>query len=477
MKNENQKNIVLYILLSVIIVLLAVVILKDFFKDSGSQEGFNMNASGTSGYQESVPVYETVPETQKNEAVRQENDDTDKIASNSGEEKPEAEKLVSSENTDTEPNVSFSTEEGKTNTINKAASSTTSTSTEPAVLPSATPTQIAEATPVPTKVPAPLPVHELKIDLEKYNGGFFSVEKPKGWNIVTAGEYGTFAYLLRDPNKPLRQVFFFGEVGPVYMSKEQQQIDQWYMSSGGYPVPWIDMPVVDPLTPSNFLQSFYIVAQSQAARTFMPQCPQLNNFEIISSDSTQCLIEGGSTELVRALFVENGKVGEGLFMVTVVPFMPFMNGPGGGNAYGLMLTGITAPKEEFSRIQADLVKSVESFTISQEYVNAGIAASNSAFQGIMRAGQTLRETSDMIISGWENRNKTYDIMAEKRSDAILGYERVYDPDSGNIYSVQNGFYSKYDLNRGNYEMNNLLPLPDDNHTLWTSPALNGSAIR
>ncbi|MDD4736749.1 MAG: hypothetical protein PHP44_11665 [Kiritimatiellae bacterium] len=36
------------------------------------------------------------------------------------------------------------------------------------------------------------------------------------------------------------------------------------------------------------------------------------------------------TTLIRALFTHNGQVGEGLFLVTVAPFAPFMNGPGGG---------------------------------------------------------------------------------------------------------------------------------------------------
>lgn len=300
---------------------------------------------------------------------------------------------------------------------------------------------------------------------------------PKGWNLITAGQYGTFSFLLTDPAQPLRKVFYFGEAGPVYLCKEQKEIDKWYMQNGGYPISWIDMPVVDPLTPENFLEQFNVIAKSQVAQAFMPQCPKLQSIKIISSEPAQGPIQFGSTSLIRALFVENKKVGEGQFMVTVAPYMQYMGAPGSGIGYGLLFVGITAPKSEFALLQGTLKKVLESFTVSQEYVNAGIAASNSAFQGILRAGRTLGEASDMIMEGWQNRNRSYDIMSEKQSDAILGYERVYNPDTGEVYSVPNGFYEKYEQNRNSYQMNNLQQLPDNDYSLWTAPTLDGSRIR
>ena len=187
--------------------------------------------------------------------------------------------------------------------------------------------------------------------LEKFDGGFFSMSKPEGWRVITAGACGNFAFLIQDPSEPLRQIFYFGEVGPVYMSQQQKQIDAQYMNMSGYPIPWIDMPVVSPLTPSNFLAQFHLIAQSQIAQNFMPQCPTLENLQIISAVPQQSPIDCGGTELIRALFTEGGNLGEGLFLVTVAPFMPFMGGPGGSSAYGLLITGITAPKREFRDIE------------------------------------------------------------------------------------------------------------------------------
>ncbi len=96
----------------------------------------------------------------------------------------------------------------------------------------------------------------VNIVLEEYDGGFFTIKKPKGWNIYTAGEGSTFAFLITDPSEPLRQIFYFTSVGPVYMSSEQKKLDYMYMQMGGYPISWYDMPVVDPLTPENFFMNF-----------------------------------------------------------------------------------------------------------------------------------------------------------------------------------------------------------------------------
>jgi len=315
--------------------------------------------------------------------------------------------------------------------------------------------------------------HTQGVDLENFDGGFFSIDKPKGWEIISAGSCATFAFLARDPSMPLRQIFYFGEVGPVYLSEQQRQIDYQYMSMGGYPSSWIDMPAVNPLTPANFLAQFHLVAKSQIGQGFMPQCPRLENFQVVSTARQPSPISGASTELVRALFSQGGQLGEGLFLVTVAPLLPFTGSPGGGLGSGFCLVGITAPKAEFRALESTLTKSVQSFTISQSYVNNCLAQQASTYAGIMKAGKTLSEASDIIMQGWENRNRVDDILSEKRSDATLGRERLYDPNTGQVYEFENGFYDKYALDQNKYEMNDLRPLPDDNHELWTKPPLDG----
>jgi len=316
---------------------------------------------------------------------------------------------------------------------------------------------------------------KIKLTLQDYGNNAFSLQIPQGWEIATAGDGSTLSFVTRDPSRPLRQIFYFGAVGPLYMSQRQKQIDLWYLNSGGYPISWIEMPVIEPFTPSDFFKKFHLIARTKVARNFMPQCPKLDQFQIISVKPQTSFLPGGKTELIRALFLQDGQVAEGLFTATMIPFMAFMNGPGGGNGYGCMVVGVAAPQKEFRYLQDDLIKSLRSFTVNQAYAQNYLQRQEKVFAGILKAGRTLSEASEIIADGWEARQQSEDISAEKRGDAILGKERLYDPDTKEVYEFDNGFYDKYNLNRNNYERNNLELLEGNNYDLWMRPALNGPA--
>ena len=316
-----------------------------------------------------------------------------------------------------------------------------------------------------------------QLTLSNYDGRFFDIKIPSGWQIYTAGQCSEFAFIVQDESNSLNQIFFYGSIGPVYMNPQQKQIDRNYMNMGGYSVNWLEMPVIDPLTPENFMSNFENIATTKLAQRFLPQTPALKNFSIITVTQKVPLISGGKTALMRALFTKDGKVGEGLFLCTVAPFMPYTGSPGAGNAYGFLVTGITAPHEYFARSLPILEKSISSFTINRNYANNCIRSSQGQFQQVIQVGQSLRETADMIITGWENRNQRSDIIAEKRSDAILDYERVYDPATNQTYQVNPEFWEKYKLNRRRYKMNNLQLIPNDNYDLWNQAPQNQKQIR
>jgi len=315
---------------------------------------------------------------------------------------------------------------------------------------------------------------ETTLRLSRYNGGFFTIESPRGWEVTTAGACAEFSFLLQDRKSPLRQVFFFGEAGPVYTHPYQQAIDQSYMAMGGYPTPWVDMPLVYPFTPANFLAQFHLVVRSNIGQSFMPNGPQMEQVQIIAQEPQPAAIGGGQCELIRAVFLQGGVLGEGLFHLTVVPLLPFTASPGGGIGMGFLVTGITAPKEEFADLLESLVKCIESYTVDESYVRNCLAQQNQTYAGIMKAGKTLSEASDIIAQGWEERNRTHDVLSEKWSDTILGKERLYDPTTGNVYEFANGFYDTYDPNREQYRLNNLQRLPEDAYELWMQPPLDGS---
>ncbi len=313
------------------------------------------------------------------------------------------------------------------------------------------------------------------LPFEHFDAGFFSIDKPKGWTIVTSGRCTTFALLAYDPANPMRQIYYFGSVGPVYMSQAQKDIDQDYMDRGGFAIPWIDAPVVDPFTPENYLAHWPQIADMAAATAFMSRFPKLRDLKVVAVDPEDNMLPGGSTAILRGLFTRDGAVGEGMFLVTVVPFSPFTGSPAGGNGYGYMLCGATMPKGEFPDAIDRLVASLNTFTITQGYVADCLRESQQIWGAVAEAGRTLSEASDILWEGWQQRTHSEDITAEKWTDGFRGVERVYDPDTGEVYEFPAGWYAAYDINRGEYDMSGLQPLPDSAWDLWMTAPLDGSS--
>ena len=92
---------------------------------------------------------------------------------------------------------------------------------------------------------------------------------------------------------------------------------------------------------------------------------------------------------------------------------------------------------------------------SDSFVNATNQASNEKVALARQISQNFNQTMDGIMSSWENRSRSQDIMSQKQSDATLGYERVYDTETNEIYKATNGFTDVYDGKR--FE-----PVTDDN---------------
>jgi len=334
-----------------------------------------------------------------------------------------------------------------------------------AASPSATSPAATTAPPSVTASPMPLP----SLELEDYDCGVFSMQKPLGWNVKTAGACGTFSVCIQDRESPVNRIFFFGEVGPVYLAEEQKTIDRDYMDMGGFPVMWYEMPVIDPLTPENFLENFHLLAQTGIAQEFMPGLPELWDIEIISAVEETAFIPGGRSKTIRALFREQGQLGEGLFYITVAPLLPLSGMPGSGIGYGFCFTGITASRAEFKYYQAALYASLSSMAFADDYISDCLAQQQQQWSAVSDIGKTLSETSDIIMDAWESRSRSDDILSEKRSDVMLGNQRVYDPDTGIVYDTPLGFYDDYNINRDRYDMDDLQLLPEDDWDLWTAP--------
>jgi hypothetical protein len=329
----------------------------------------------------------------------------------------------------------------------------------------------------PTASPTRTPTMSTQLELFDVGAGFFSIRKPIGWEVHIGGVCSTLGILLRDPEVPMRQAFYFGLIGPVYLREAQRRIDQDYIDHGGYDfITWLDAPAVEPLTAENFFVHWPGIARMKAATAFLPAFPPLADLTVVSTTPQTSAFPGGDAALLRGLFTEDGAVGQGQWLGTTWVFMPFTGVPGGGTAYGSIILGVTAPQREFGVVEPTLVASLESFRVTQGYIDWCRLQQAQLWGAVARAGETLRETSDLIADAWQNRTDASDILAEQRSDALRSVERVYDPSSGQVYEVPLGWFDAYDLHRGEYDLDDLQLLPGDDLALWSAVPADGSLI-
>lgn len=108
---------------------------------------------------------------------------------------------------------------------------------------------------------------------------------------------------------------------------------------------------------------------------------------------------------------------------------------------------IIAPKDDLVNWEEPLNKIASSL----EFTDAFLSGFNIQEDAVMKKFQNVRsicnQISDGIMNFWEKRGASYDIMSQKQSDATLGYERVYDTETNEIYKAYNGFTDDYDGNR------------------------------
>lgn len=301
----------------------------------------------------------------------------------------------------------------------------------------------------------------------------FTMNKPKGWEVHIAGMCSTLAFLIRDPAEPLRQLFYFGQIYPVYVDPAAKAQDEYICSLVNPPCPytWVDAPVVNPLTVENFFSHWPQIAEMRNATAFMPEFPPLDGIEVISTIPQPPMMAGGETTLVRGTLTDGAPVdpqaGQGQFMATVVPDLYF------GKAGGFVVFGATAPVKEFKGSVGHLVEALNSFTMSSVYFEWCVDQLQQTYGAIAQAGRTLSEASDIIMEGWQSRTAAQDIMAYQYDDTLRSVEKLWDPATGSVYEFGAGFYDQYSQDPSAYNVTTLEPMPDNRVDLWEGTILDG----
>ena len=299
-----------------------------------------------------------------------------------------------------------------------------------------------------------------QIEFEDYSINEFSIKKPKGWKVDTIGDYIHYTIKVYDPNNPAYQFFLNMKTEGYNKSKDAKRWQQKYYPNN----PFAKASVIATKNTEGFYKIFNDLGTLNNTNTFT--FPTLTDFTVIDNLGKASL--GG--DMLRATFKDaNGKEGAGIFTAYVYdvgPYYVLENIISGKkidiqylNVYDAIF--ITAPKDEFIDWQDTLNTICSSLKFTDTFINGFNQQQDAVMKNFQQIRAIGNEISDGIMDSWNKRNKSFDIMSQKQSDATLGYERVYDTETNEIYKAYNGFTDDYDGER--YK-----PITDDMYSKKTS---------
>lgn len=289
-----------------------------------------------------------------------------------------------------------------------------------------------------------------KLELVDYDDTNFTMKIPKGWSVATAGTDMYFSIRVYDPNDDRYQIYSILKAEPLLKnSKAKIWYENYYNAFGGDGNKMLAKAiVVADGTVESFYSSFneYVNYAKELGSTF--NAPDLKNFAVVETyeNNSQLKSVAKDDKILRGTFQDSktSKNGEGLFMATIVDM--------GSNynlgydvlyyvAYNVM--GISTAENELINYQELLTNSLNSLVYKDSFVNQTIANSNEQTKNALAINKSINDAFDSYNNAWTSRQKTYDITSQKYSDATLGYERVYDTKTGEIYKAYNGFIDDY----------------------------------
>lgn len=295
-----------------------------------------------------------------------------------------------------------------------------------------------------------------QLKLIDYDGGNFTMKIPEGWTVTTGGTEMYYTIRVQDPNDERNQIFTTLKAAPFLKSNAAKQWHTGYVNITGNQAYKVlsDAIILNPATTENFYLNFnnytdYIKKYEPTLSNF--EFPFLSVFTKVEEFESNSYMKAASIDdkTIRATFEDlNGKPAEGLFMATTV---------NAGNVYAgsvdtcfyyvYNVTFISSAKDEFVNYQSILNESIGSLQYKESFVNATNTSIKEKTDAALKANATVQAAFNSYNSAWNTRQKTYDITSQKYSDSTLGYERVYNTDTGEIYKAYNGFTDDYDGNK------------------------------
>ena len=279
-----------------------------------------------------------------------------------------------------------------------------------------------------------------------FNNGLIKLKVPEGWKVDVIGDYIHYTIKVYDAQRPTYQFFFNLKTEGYNKSEDAKNFQKKYYPNDIF----AKNPVIASKNTEGFYKIFNELGTLNNTDTF--KFPTLTDFTVVENLGTGVL--GG--DLLRATFKDaDGKEAEGIFTAYVYDAGPYyvneniMSGKKIDiyylSVYDAMF--ITAPKDELVNWEGVLSTISSSLEFTDTFINSFNGQQDAVMKDFQRVRNICNQITDGIMDSWAKRSASFDIMSQKQSDATLGYERVYDTETGDIYKAYNGFTDDYDGER------------------------------
>ena len=285
-----------------------------------------------------------------------------------------------------------------------------------------------------------------KIEYERYDNGLVSMDIPKGWKVDTyPTDYIHYSFKVTNPDDP-NYMLLFGLKLEGFL-KSDLALKTWkkyYPSS-----PLSSLPVLSDKTTKGFYSIWNDTAKvvNKDKANYYPTIKDLNVVEnlgqspMVGGDVLRVTYKSADDKDVQALVTASVKdIGSYYINVNWNPLSKKVD-VWPLNVYNVIV--MSAPDEDFVNYQPILDHTLGSMEFSEKFIK-GFNKEETTLVNTIKANQKIYDqVSDMIMDSWNKRNASYDIISQKRSDATLGYERVYNTETGDVYKAYNGFTDEY----------------------------------
>ena len=271
--------------------------------------------------------------------------------------------------------------------------------------------------------------------------GNFTMQVPKGW-VVSSGGFDLLHWIHAcDPKRPELGVFTLLKTECLLMNRASKQF-YWDKRGFGLYAMFADMIVAEKVEDLYAQFPAFCAFAAKWEKSYAGFAfPQIADFELLEKRPARTAMSRVALDdaLLRGTFTDplTKRRGEGLFTGTLCRGIVLTGNVGCNVMYNI--SGVTAPAGEFVEWTETLAKVLGSVRYSEAFEATAARDAQIRAAGNAKLAQTLQQTSDLVVRGWEERQKGFDARVGRRSDATLGYERVVEKDSGRVYRAYNGF--------------------------------------